>query len=78
MSQTEAPPSPPSKSADNERRKLLANSLNTIGLAAFGLGVLTPAFTQPGDLGLFRVVGSLAILVAFHLAAQYLLRRLKD
>jgi hypothetical protein len=66
------------KSAHNERRKLFATSLNTIGLAVFGLGVLTPAFGTGEQTSLFRFVGATAILWLFHSVAQSILKRLED
>jgi hypothetical protein len=64
------------KSARNEGRKLVANTANTLGLAVFGLGVLTPAFAGNGS-GLTIVLSSV-IFVMSHAAAHIVLQRLED
>lgn len=79
MSKLAIGPKTLSKSARNERTKLLANSVNTIGLAALGLGFLTPIFAgQITRLAIFRMIASASIFVAFHFIARQFLRSLED
>ena len=70
-------PRPISKAAKNERRKLTATSLNTIGLTLVGLGVLTPIITGvtpvPLTVGVFG-----AMSVVLHLLARRPLKSLED
>ena len=67
------------KTARNEQRKLFASTLNTVGLAVFGIGFLTPVFT-----GSWRTASSLtsvavcATLLVLHLLAQRVLRDLEE
>jgi NAD(P)H-hydrate repair Nnr-like enzyme with NAD(P)H-hydrate dehydratase domain len=79
MSDQPFDPRPMTRAARNERRKLLANSLNTAGLAIFGLGVLTPMITT----GLawssaFKTTACCAILLVLHSAAQRLMKGVED
>ena len=67
-----------SKSGWNERLKLLATSLNAVGLAVFGFGVLAPGFSAAADPTGSQTVFCAAILVGLHLSAQWLLRWLRD
>ena len=70
-------PRPISKAAKNERRKLTATSLNTIGLTLVGLGVLTPIITGASPVPLTVGVCG-AISVVLHLLARRLLKSLED
>lgn len=79
MSDSDDEPPPLSKAARNERIKMLATSFNTIGLAVFGLGVLTPALTADlTDGSAFRFILGTTMLVTFHAVARYSLRFLED
>jgi len=70
---------PLSKAARNERRKLKASTLNTIGLAIFGLGALTPVVTgSPSNENLGVVAFSSAAFYILHLLARLELRGLED
>lgn len=67
------------KSARNERLKLTATTFNTIGLTAFGVGVLTPlltgVLTSRSSIGLaFGVV----VLYILHRIARSVLLKLED
>ena len=67
------------KTARNEQRRLLATTLNTIGLATFGVGVLTPFFNQgwrPENL--LTAMTVCVILVVLHMVAQRILRDLEE
>jgi hypothetical protein len=72
-------PTPLSKAARNEQRKLQATSWNAIGLAFVAVG-----FVQPVVAGELTVIGALKVVVAsvigymFHQYAVRLLRRLED
>jgi hypothetical protein len=65
------------KAGWNERLKLLATSLNAVGLAFLGLGALGPLLS-----GLDRPAVQYAlcgvISVALHVIAQWVLRWLED
>jgi hypothetical protein len=68
-----------SKAAANERMKLAAVTLNTAGLAVFGLSVLSPVFAgQAGKAVLFRMALGIAIFIVLHGFAQLVLGRLRD
>ena len=72
-------PRPISKAAKNERRMLMAATVNTIGLTVFGLGVVTPLITVDQGDGSILTFGLLtAILVAFHSVARRILKGLED
>lgn len=67
------------KTARNEQRKLFATTLNTVGLAVFGIGFLTPVFTgswRPG--AILTSVAVCATLLVLHLLAQRVLRDLEE
>ncbi len=66
------------KAAWNERYKLLATSLNAIGLAIFGFGALAPPFTDTATGSGVQSVACTAMSVALHLWAQWFLRWLED
>lgn len=70
-------PRPISKAAKNERRKLTATSLNTIGLTLVGVGVLTPIITGSNPVPLTAGVCGV-ISVVLHLLARRLLKSLED
>jgi hypothetical protein len=59
----------------NERRKLVAMSLNAIGLAAIGFAVLRP-LADGFSPSAVAFLGWTAVGLAFHLAALYILGRL--
>ena len=72
-------PRPISKATRTERRKLSAVILNTIGLAIFGIGVITPIISPAPDNGsVLTFVAFGAIFLIFHLAARRMLRGLED
>ena len=72
-------PRPLGKGARNERRKLRATTANTIGLAIFAVGFLTPALTTGlGPHEVFKSILSIAISLALHLFAVRLLKRIED
>ncbi len=88
-------PSPPSpdrvsnKAADNERTKLLASALNTLGTATITVGVLAPAtgilygFSSPtpGRTLSELIAAALVRLVAgstLHILGQLALGRIKE
>lgn len=68
-----------SKAARNEERKLQTTTLNTVGLAVFGLGALTPVFAGSSDV---NDVGSIAlsclVFYMLHQLARAKLRGLED
>ena len=67
------------KAARNERRKLKATTLNTVGLAMFGLGALTPVFTQPSEArDLLTIALSSVSLYVLHELARLVLGGLED
>jgi hypothetical protein len=75
----ELPEPRPGKSARNERRKLLATTLNAVGLAIFALGGLTPIFSGVITVaGMVKAALSTAIFVFAHLGARALLGGLED
>jgi hypothetical protein len=67
------------KAARNEERKLLATTVNAVGLAVFAVGAL-PRLTTPPYVG--RDVVALIvyglILIGLHIAARRFLRALED
>jgi hypothetical protein len=72
-------PRPISKAAKNERRKLMATTVNTVGLTVFGVGFITPMLA--GGLtpaSALTLLASLAILAFSHVVARRLLRGLED
>ena len=72
-------PRPSTKAARNERRKLLASTINTVGLTVFGVGFITPVLA--GGLtpsSALTLAASFAILAVSHLMARRLLRGLED
>ena len=67
------------KTARNEQRKLFATTLNTVGLAVFGIGFLTPVFTGNWQTGSSLTSGAVcATLLLLHLLAQRVLRDLEE
>jgi hypothetical protein len=68
----------------NERIKLLATFLNSIGVAVFGVGGLSPLFSIVLGGGAFRpivmVVSDICIFIAFglHYSGSTVLRSLKS
>lgn len=66
------------KTARNEQRKLLAVTLNTMGLAVFGVGFLTPVFSLAPDGSALSFLGVFAILIVLHVLAQRVLRDLEE
>ena len=72
-------PRPISKVARNERRKLMATTVNTVGLTIFGVGAVTPLVTsdQP-DGSILTFALFTAILLAFHAVARRFLKGLED
>lgn len=72
-------PLPGGKAARNERRKLVATSLNTIGLAVAAIGVIQPVYNEALTIGMvIKVALSGVIAYAAHRIAQVLLRELED
>ena len=70
---------PRGKAARNEERKLLATTVNAVGLAVFAVGALPRLTTPPyvgQDVGALMVYG--CILIGLHLAARRVLRALED
>ncbi len=73
-----------SKAGRNERRKLLANTLNGLGVAALLAGYLQPALAALRSGHLFSRGEALAALVfgaaglTLHLGAQAVATRLED
>lgn len=61
----------------NERRKLLATTFNTIGLAILGLGALQPLFTDAVP-GLLRALVSSTTFVGLHALAHLGLADLEE
>lgn len=69
----------PGKAARNEQRKLKATTLNAVGLASFGFGVLSPVFA--GDLSLellVKVAAGAALCYILHERAQAAVADLED
>ena len=68
-----------SKLVRNERRKLIATTLNTVGLAVFGVGALQPVFSLrfTWPVMLFAVAAC-AILVSMNRAASWVLSGLEE
>ena len=62
--------------AFNERVKLIATSLNAVGLGLVGFAVLRPATDVPMTLGAVSVWWALLGL-AFHVSGHYILGMLK-
>jgi hypothetical protein len=72
-------PRPVSKAAKNERRKLTAATVNTVGLTVFGVGFITPMLAGERTRASTLTLGaSLAILAFSHVIARRLLRGLED
>lgn len=71
-------PRPISKAAKNERRKLLASSVNTIALTVAGIGVVTPLITGTRQASTLTIWACGAIFVLLHLLARRFLRSLED
>ena len=62
--------------AINERIKLLATTVNTIGLTLVALGILRPAIDP--DLSIGVIGAAYGVLgVASHIAAHYILREMR-
>ena len=76
------PPAPPpalGRAAHNERRKLLATTVNAVGLAIFAVGAIQPFLSA--ELTTRRVLAAgicVIVFAAMHLAAQWLLKALQD
>ncbi|WP_396594203.1 hypothetical protein [Brevundimonas sp. R86498] len=66
------------KAARNEQRKLLATTLNTIGLAVFGIGFVTPVLSAADDGSTLSFLGVWTIFGLAHLVAQRVLRDLEE
>jgi hypothetical protein len=66
-----------SKAARNDGRKLLAGTINTVGLAVFGLGFLTPVFTE-ADVSVGRLAASCVIFAAGHVIAHLITLGLEE
>lgn len=67
------------KAAQNEALKLRATTLNTVGLAVFGLGALTPVLTGTSAADNAAGIATNCILFyILHLTARFQLRRLED
>ena len=60
----------------NERVKLLAGSVNTIGLGAIALGVVRPFIDPLVDLDLVSAA-SVGVALALHVLAHYILGRVE-
>jgi hypothetical protein len=76
---SEFDPRPISKAAKNERRKLMATTLNTLGLTVFGVGVITQIISEGSKgLSLLTFVQFSAILLVMHLIARRVLKGLED
>ncbi|MEQ7154789.1 hypothetical protein [Brevundimonas aurifodinae] len=72
-------PRPITKAAKNERRKLLATTINTVGLTVFAVGFITPMLAGGLTRSSALTLGaSFAILAMSHLIARRLLRGLED
>lgn len=67
------------KTARNEKRKLVATSINALGLAVIALGTLTPLYNEPWTATLaFRALASAFAGVILHVIARRELRGLED
>lgn len=67
------------KAAQNEVLKLRATTLNTVCLAFFGLGALTPVLTgTPAADNIAGIALNCVLFYILHLAARFQLRRLED
>lgn len=62
--------------AHNERIKLLANSINAIGLAFVALGVVRPLVDR--DVGMsIETIGYIAGALAIHVLAHYIVSQVE-
>ena len=66
-----------SKATSNERFKLAATTLNAVGLAFLGLGVLGPMLSGRAP-PMVQVAGCFTIFLVLHITAHLLLRALED
>ena len=62
----------------NERVKLGASFLNTLGLAVIGAALVVPAFSPTGHADLRLSIGGLLVGIGLHFVAQWLYRFLRS
>ncbi len=72
-------PASPGKAARNERRKLFANTVNTVGLGIFAIGFVQPIFALAFSVPKLTTMALSAFAsYIFHVAARRALRSLED